>query len=195
MACLAGDICYTQDDCAAEYLITRQEHGFWGGIFNSNVGLWKNDIEIQYGPSLTLNREFWQSHIYKGIFHIGEINADSHESIIAYLVSSSNISCRIGVPLLWCTYETNLLGDPFTFFRDPVPCDLNLGISIISGFSEKLARKTIEAANVNVIKLADQTNVNFIAGKEIRLLPGFNVQRGAEFKAFVDTVVRNPDCE
>lgn len=155
----------------------------WGAVLNTSYGTYWSNTETD-GPSQRYNRQFWDAYFYEGFLHAGAINADSHED---NFFNAENDHIR------WNYYTTNLFADPYSFFKDPIPCERNLYMKTLIGYKDVLARELITAENVNI--LGSITDVTFVAGEEIHLLPGFSVHSGAEFKASIDPILYKSDCE
>ena len=185
-ACVSGN--FLRHSCA-EYYIVEQQNGMWGGVLNSNVGLYTKKIQDKYGPSLFLNREFWDAYIYEGIFNAGAINADCHNDVASLIISEDD-----GV--LFCTYETNLLADPYTPFLDPLPCERHIQNWYWNMYRDVLARKVITTGeNVIFASGVSSADVTLISGKEIQLGPGLRIESGAKFKAYIDPALYKANCD
>ena len=89
------------DDCIAEYMTVKNEHGGVAGIWNSHFG-WGR-FKSTDGPSQRYHREFIDAIYGEEISTLGMANQDSKEDNI------DNVNCW---PMLWLYYCINLIGDP-----------------------------------------------------------------------------------
>ncbi len=104
--CLTGQF---SKDCIAERFTTQNRKGFWGLMFNTNLGIgYKENLN---GPSQILAREFWDAYFGEDIKHIGKINQDAHEDVISIIGNGF---------IRWSIYETNILADPATIIRGKI---------------------------------------------------------------------------
>lgn len=104
--CLAGafDKRGYLNDCIAERLTVKTKHGAFAGIWNSDLG-WFRD-ENTDGPSQRFNREFWDAVFGENITVISKANQDSKEDNI----------WRIDEEYMrYVYYELTLFGDPCIF--------------------------------------------------------------------------------
>ena len=164
-------------------ITSTTEYGAWGSVLNTHFGLTVNNVNEE-DPGNKFHRRFWNAYFYKGLFNVGAMNACSHED---------NLSLVKAWDIRWLYYVTTLIGDPYTFFRDPIPCERNLYLKTLLGYNDVLARELLTAEKVLVA--GSITKGTFVSGKKIRLLPGFNAYGGAEFRAFIDPVLYKSDCE
>lgn len=104
--CLTGQF---SKDCLGERVTTSTRTGFWGIMFNTNLGFgYQNNID---GPSQMVAREFWDAYFAEDMKYVSALNQDSHEDNLP----------NVGSALIqWSIYETNILGDPATKIRGKI---------------------------------------------------------------------------
>ncbi len=104
--CLTGEF---SKDCIAERFTTSTRTGFWGTMFNSNLGFgYENNID---GPAQILAREFWDAYFGENMEYVGALSKDAHDD---------NLSIVGNALIRWSIFETNLLGDPAVKIRGKV---------------------------------------------------------------------------
>jgi len=105
-ACLSGH--YDGNDCFAEALNVKTDHGAFAVIMNARYG-WGSNYSTD-GPSQRFDREFWDAvfSTSEGKVRLGQANHDSKEDNL-YRVDES---C-----MRWVYYEATLFGDPTVAFK------------------------------------------------------------------------------
>lgn len=99
LSCQTGDF---SEDCIAEHFITEHRTGgFFGGILNSEVGLYSQANSTE-GSSPTIQRSFWRAFWEQDIKYLSQCNAYSHQ-----MNTDKKFTC----------YTTNYFGDAATRFR------------------------------------------------------------------------------
>jgi hypothetical protein len=97
--CNAGG--FDAEDCIAEYLTVKSDHGAFAVIMNARYGFyWHNSTD---GDNQHYMREFWDAVFRENIPVISKANQDSKEDNL-YLIGRSMMR--------WCYYQLNLFGDP-----------------------------------------------------------------------------------
>ena len=105
--CNAGG--FDTDDCIAEYLTAKTDHGAFAGIWNARYGwFWSYSTD---GDSQGFHRQFWDAIFGEEIFEIGKANQDSKEDNL-FIIDRSCIR--------WCYYQLNLFGDPAIKLKKPI---------------------------------------------------------------------------
>lgn len=180
--CLAGN---PGENSIGEKITTSTEHGVWGAVLNTHYGV---GSVLPYSDqwSQCLNKEFWHGYFYEGIFNVGALLAYSHEK------NTPDVGDRT---MRWVYYCNNLFGDPYTQFKDPIPCERNIAHWTFLGKEDVLARKLITTGEDVFIPSVPETEITFMSGKEIRMGPGLHIYNGAEFKAFIDPILYKSDCD
>lgn len=103
-ACQAG---WFDADCIGMRITTQGKTGFWGGVLNARYG-W-GDTLVDIACCHKLGKAFWNAYCEdNNKYHVGEINAASHEANIP--------ECDYSY-MRWSVYETNLLTDPAAMLR------------------------------------------------------------------------------
>jgi hypothetical protein len=96
----------------------------------------------------------------------------------------------------WVYFCNNTFGDPFTPFKDPIPCERNVADRTYDYYSDVLARKSLTASlNGGTVNVENGSEVTFISGREIHFYPNFNVKRGAKFTAYIDPTLYKSNCD
>ena len=108
-----GQDCFSgafDSSCLAEAITSSTRHGAVAVVLNSRYGLgsYCNSEATVDGPSQRVMRQFWDAYFGESVWHMGALNADSHEDNIWCCNDSGNRQC---------VYESNLFGDPHTWMR------------------------------------------------------------------------------
>ncbi len=102
LSCLAGKFTV---DCIAEQLISEHKiGGFFGGVLNSDVGLYSQNNSLE-GGSPEMQRSFWEGYWEQKLDYLSQCNAYSHQMTNGEM--SQRFSCA----------TTNYFGDAATRFR------------------------------------------------------------------------------
>lgn len=159
LACIAGKFSV---DCIAEHFISEHRTGgFFGGILNSEVGLYSLQSSIE-GSSPTIHRSFWNGFWEQDMEYFSQCNAYSHQ-----MNTDRRFTCL----------TTNYFGDAATRFRgkDWQLTDVNYNNKAI----KQNSKNTISAVSVTSNKLFFSTNskssislnIYSLNGKRIFVIP------------------------
>ena len=112
--CFVGGFDWDEDDCLAEYLTVKTEHGAFAAVMNSREGWGAPPMSSVY-QSQRYDREFFDAIFGENIHELGKANADSKEDNLHYIggdYSASNTMRQ-------CYYQLNLFGDPQLSIKIP----------------------------------------------------------------------------
>ncbi|MFH1101662.1 MAG: C25 family cysteine peptidase [Methanobacteriota archaeon] len=125
-ACNTSQFDDPAQDCVAEYLTVKTDHGAFATIMNSREGWYVRGSTD--GPSHRYNREFWdaifsESTTNPNMTRFGVANQDSKEDNI-YRINEQ--------AMRWCYYTITFFGDPTLKIYDPIAQPV-LAIDTITG--------------------------------------------------------------
>lgn len=159
LSCQTGDF---SEDCIAEHFISEHKiGGYFGGVLNSEVGLYMQSNSTQ-GSSPTIHRSFWEAFWERDMPYFSQMNAYSHQ-----MNTDRKFTC--------CT--TNYFGDAATGFRGRG--ELDVAISPKDKSANAVATPLISTISIEGGTLSFHLNnseelgvtLYTISGKEILSIP------------------------